>query len=55
MQAADDVNLPEDSEFRAALRTYMEWATQDVLSYSPAGSKVPDNMAVPKWSWDGLA
>jgi hemoglobin len=53
MQAADDIGLPDDAEFRAALRSYMEWATQEVISYAPNGSDVPTGMATPRWSWDG--
>src|SRR5712691_9576454 len=40
MQAADDAELPGDPDFRAALRSYIEWATEDVLAYAPAGAKV---------------
>jgi hemoglobin len=54
VQAADDAGLPDDAEFRAALRSYMEWAVRDVLAYSPHGSQVPDGLPVPRWSWDGL-
>jgi hemoglobin len=53
MQAADDVKLPPDPDFRAALRSYMEWAVADVLSYSPPGARVPADLPVPHWSWDG--
>jgi hemoglobin len=35
VQAADDAGLPDDPEFRAALRSYMEWAVAEVMSYSP--------------------
>jgi hemoglobin len=52
--AADDAGLPADPQFRAALREYMQWAVADVLAYSPQGSTVPDGLAVPRWSWDGL-
>ncbi len=54
MQAADDVGLPADPEFRAALRAYMEWAVSDVLVYSPQGAEVPAGLPMPRWSWDGL-
>lgn len=54
VQAADDAGLPEDPDFRRCLRSYMEWAVNDVLSYSPRGSAVPTNLATPRWSWDGL-
>jgi len=53
VQAADDAGLPEDAEFRAALRAYMVWAVQDHLSF-PAPDDVPDGAAMPRWSWDGL-
>ena len=54
MQAADDANLPDDLEFRAELRSYMEWATHEVLSYAPSDSEVAADLPVPHWSWSGL-
>jgi hemoglobin len=48
------VHLPDDPNFRATLHSYIEWATQEVLSYSPAGSHVQADLAVPRWSWNGL-
>jgi hemoglobin len=54
MQAADDAHLPDDGDFRAALRSYMEWAVGEVLSYSPRGAEVPASLPVPHWSWNGL-
>jgi hemoglobin len=54
MQAADDVGLPDDPEFREGLRLYMEWATREVISYAPHGSRVPEGLPVPCWSWNGL-
>jgi hemoglobin len=52
--AIDDARLPEDPEFRAALRAYMEWATAEVLSFSPPGTRVPASLSTPRWTWDGL-
>jgi hemoglobin len=52
--AADDAGLPEDPEFRDALRAYMRWAVDEVMSYDPPESVVPVGAAVPHWSWDGL-
>jgi hemoglobin len=54
VQAADDAGLPDDADFRTVLRSYMEWAVAEVLSYSPDGSKVPPDLPVPRWSWDRL-
>jgi len=52
--AADDAGLPEDAEFRAALRAYMEWAVGVVMAYAPAEAVVPRDLEVPRWSWTGL-
>jgi hemoglobin len=54
VQAADDARLPDDPDFRRSLRAYMEWAVAEVLVYSPQGAAVPEDLAVPRWSWDGL-
>jgi hemoglobin len=54
VQAADDAHLPDDPDFRASLRSYMEWAVEEVLSYSPRDAQVPTELAVPRWSWNGL-
>lgn len=53
MQAADDAGLPDDHDFRAGLRAYMEWAVSEVLSYAPSRAQVPAGLPVPRWSWDG--
>lgn len=52
--AADDAGLPADPEFRAALRSYMEWAVADVLAHEDRDA-VPEGIPVPRWSWDGPA
>jgi hemoglobin len=52
--AADDAGLPDDAEFRAALRAYMEWAVDDVLAYPDRDAAVPGGVPMPRWSWDGL-
>ena len=54
VRAADDAGLPEDPEFRAALRSYMEWAVADVLAHEDRDA-VPERIPVPRWSWDGPA
>jgi hemoglobin len=54
VSAADDAHLPEDPEFRAVLRAYMQWAVEEVLVYGPPGIPVPVDLAVPRWTWEGL-
>jgi hemoglobin len=52
--AIDDAGLPADPELRAALRAYMEWATAEVMSYSPKDARVPADLPTPRWGWNGL-
>src|SRR5258708_19632481 len=52
VQAMDDARLPEDPELRAALRSYMEWATGEVISYAPPGSSVPPDLPIPRAAWN---
>ncbi len=54
LQAADDADLPADADFRAQFRAYIEWAVDEVMSYSPEGSEVAEGLPVPRWGWDGL-
>jgi hemoglobin len=53
--AADDAALPEDPEFRAALRAYMTWAVDQVLAYGSRDAVVPPGWPMPRWGWGGLA
>jgi hemoglobin len=52
--AADDARLPADPGFRAALRSYMEWAVAEVLRYPDSGDDVESGLPMPRWTWDGL-
>ena len=52
--AADDAGLPDDPEFRDALRAYMEWAVAEVLALSPHGMTADPGLPTPHWNWDGL-
>lgn len=49
--AADDAGLPDDPRFREALRAYMTWAVDQVVSTQ---DDVPADLPMPRWSWDGL-
>jgi hemoglobin len=54
VQAMDDAGLPDDAEFRKTMRAYMHWATREVNSYAPAGTRVEPDLPMPRWSWEGL-
>jgi hemoglobin len=54
VRALDDADLPSDPEFRAAMRSYMEWAVGDMTGHPDGDADVPDEVLMPHWSWDGL-
>ena len=54
VQAMDDARLPDDREFRKAMRDYIHWATREVNAYAPAGTHVAPGQPMPRWSWEGL-
>lgn len=50
-QAADDVELPGDPEFRAAIIGYAEWGSRLALQNSQPGAEVVEHAPVPRWGW----
>jgi hemoglobin len=53
MLAADDAGWPEDPEFRAAIRAYIDWAVDEVALSHPHDTDIPAGLPFPRWSWDG--
>lgn len=51
MDAADEVGLPADPEFRAAFAGYIEWGTRIALANSQPGAEPPMQAPVPHWGW----
>lgn len=52
LEAADEIGMPEDPEFRSALVGYLEWGSRMAVvdsqaSENPADSDTP----MPKWGW----
>jgi len=52
--AMNDAGLPDDPEFRAAMRAYMRWAVDAVLEHPDDPGTVADGLPMPRWDWDGL-
>ncbi len=50
-RAADDVGLPSDPEFRAAIMGYAEWGTRLALHNSQPGAQTVAHAPVPRWGW----
>ena len=53
-EALDDAGLPEDPRLRLTLQDYFRWATSELATYHESADDVPDGLAVPRWSWDGM-
>ncbi|MEV0591470.1 group II truncated hemoglobin [Nonomuraea cavernae] len=51
MDAADEVGLPDDPEFRAAFAGYVEWGTRLALHNSRPGAQPVTHAPVPRWGW----
>lgn len=52
--ALDDVGIA-DPVLRRTLYEYFAWATtHSMASYPESADKVPSNLRIPHWSWDGL-
>jgi len=49
--AADDAELPDDPEFRAAFVGYVEWGTRLALHNSQPGAELVEQAPVPRWGW----
>jgi hemoglobin len=49
--AADEVGLPADPEFRAAFVGYLEWGTRLAHTNSQPGADVVSQAPVPHWGW----
>jgi hemoglobin len=50
-RAADDADLPDDPEFRAALMGYAEWGTRLAVQNSQPAAAVAEHAPVPRWGW----
>jgi hemoglobin len=53
VRALDDACLPDDAEFREAMRSYMRWAVDNVLEPEETDDVKP-GLAMPRWGWVGL-
>lgn len=53
-RAMDDVGL-EDDDLRRVLHEYFAWATTTTMAaYPESPGDVPDDLELPRWSWNGL-
>jgi hemoglobin len=50
-RAADEVGLPADPEFRAAIMGYAEWGSRLAIENSAPGAQPVEHAPVPRWGW----
>ena len=51
LSTADELQMPDDPEFRSALVGYLEWGSRLAVINSQAGASVDANAPMPKWGW----
>lgn len=51
LDAADEVELPADPEFRAAFSGYLEWGTRLAVRNSAPDARPVTRAPVPQWGW----
>jgi CDGSH-type Zn-finger protein/truncated hemoglobin YjbI len=55
MRSAREAGLPDDPEFSAAFRSYIEWGSHLALQNSQPGARPPEHMPMPRWDWSTAA
>lgn len=52
LEAADEVGLPDDPEFRSAMLGYLEWGTRLAVINSQDSAPAPQaDLPMPRWDW----
>ena len=52
LDAADEINLPDDPEFRSAFVAYIEWGTRlAVVNSQLSELNISEAEPMPKWGW----
>jgi hemoglobin len=52
IEAADEINLPDDPEFRSAFMAYIEWGTRiAVINSNEEELLMNPDEPMPKWGW----
>lgn len=51
LETADDLQMPDDPEFRSALVGYLEWGSRLAVINSQPGVVVDVQAPMPRWGW----
>jgi hemoglobin len=52
MLAADDAGWPDEQDFRATLRSYIQSQVDEVALSHPDDTDIPADLPIPHWSWN---
>lgn len=51
LETADELELPDDPEFRSALVGYLEWGSRLAVINSQPGAATDPHAPMPRWGW----
>ena len=51
LDTADELDMPDDPEFRSALVGYLEWGSRLAVINSQPGAMVDADAPMPQWGW----
>jgi hemoglobin len=52
LEAADEIGMPDDPEFRSALVGYLEWGSRmAVINSQTSETPIDNNTPMPTWGW----
>lgn len=51
LEAADELGVPDDPEFRSAFVGYLEWGTRLAVINSQPGADLSGDAPMPSWGW----
>lgn len=51
LDTADELQMPDDPEFRSALVGYLEWGSRLAVINSQPGAEADENAPMPTWGW----
>jgi hemoglobin len=51
LECADELEVPNDPEFRSAFVAYLEWGSRLAVINSQPGATIDEHAAMPKWGW----
>jgi hemoglobin len=51
LKSADELNIPDDPEFRSSFVAYLEWGSRLAVLNSQEGAMVNVHAPMPQWGW----